>query len=413
MLVEKGAKQFWDAELADYLNIEAKLDHIPVLDDILFALQSELAGLAGLGLRAASDQILKRNNLCCNKSTLEIAVDHARRSRGFVTRVDRPCAGFLRSGREVGAKAKEMVGGADEQAHAAVFDAQASQKLPGFFRRQVGEFAFDLRADHDRAAAEVLRGIVAHRAHMLRGGRISLKIREVVFADIAGEERRLGGQEEKTAQDVLFGIGEFEGERGLAGVEMGDEFFREGDFGFSGFVSAARGFLVTLGAFFYRGEIGEDELGVDHFDVAHGIDRSRDMVDVGTLEATHDLDDRIDLADVAQELISEALALTRASDQSGDIHKLNCGGQDFFRLRHCGQLGQPVIRHIHDADIGLDRAKRKIRRLRLAGASDGIEEGGLSDIRQSDDSGFQHRGGTLATRSPKEKSSFARASRLY
>ena len=200
-----------------------------------------------------------------------------------------------------------------------------------------------MRADHDRAAAEVLRGIVAHRAHMLGGGRISLKIREVVFADIAGEERRLGGQEEKTAQDVLFGIGEFEGERGLAGVEMGNEFFRKGDFGFGGFVSAARGFLVSLGAFFYRGEIGEDELGIDHFDVAHGIDRSCDMVDVRTLKATHDLNDRIDLADVAQELVAQAFALAGAAHDAGDVNKGNWCGQNSLGGENLCEAGEPGI----------------------------------------------------------------------
>ena len=70
MPCREGVRLFRDAELADYLNIEAKLDHIPVLDDILFAFQAELTGLTGLGLGAASDQILKRNNLRRDKSCL-------------------------------------------------------------------------------------------------------------------------------------------------------------------------------------------------------------------------------------------------------------------------------------------------------------------------------------------------------
>lgn len=41
------------------LNIEAELDHIPVLHDILFAFEAELAGFAGFRFGAESDQIGK------------------------------------------------------------------------------------------------------------------------------------------------------------------------------------------------------------------------------------------------------------------------------------------------------------------------------------------------------------------
>ncbi|MFM8982064.1 MAG: hypothetical protein ACKOLA_03995, partial [Spartobacteria bacterium] len=77
---------------------------------------------------------------------------------------------------------------------------------------------------------------------------------------------------------------------------MGDEFFRKRDFGLGFFITAAGGFLVSLGAFFYRGQVGENEFGVDDFDVAHGIDRSRDMVDVAALKTPHHLNNRINLS---------------------------------------------------------------------------------------------------------------------
>jgi hypothetical protein len=256
-------------------------------------------------------------------------------------------------------------------------------------------------------------GVLAHRVDMLRGGRITLEVSQIVFSHIAGEERRLGGEQEKSTQDGFFGICKLESEGGLARIEVGNEFFREGDFGLRLFVAAAGGFLVSLGAFFYRGQIGQDEFRVDHLDVPDGIDRSRDMVDVRTLETPNDLDDGIDLPDVAQKLVPEALALARAGYQPRDVHELDRRREDFLGLRHRGEFLQPVVGHIHDADIRLDRAEREIRRLRLAGAGHGIEESGLPDIRQSDDSGFQHRGGRLAARPRKEKSSFARATRLY
>ena len=58
-----------------------------------------------------------------------------------------------------------------------------------------------------------------------------------------------------------------------------------------------------------RLEVGEDELGLDRLDVAHRIERAGDVDDVLVLEAAHDLDDRVHLADVLEELVAEALAL--------------------------------------------------------------------------------------------------------
>ena len=48
---------------------------------------------------------------------------------------------------------------------------------------------------------------------------------------------------------LLFGV-EFSGEGGLAGIEVGNEFFGQGEFGLGDLVSAAGALLATIGAFF-------------------------------------------------------------------------------------------------------------------------------------------------------------------
>ena len=40
--------------------------------------------------------------------------------------------------------------------------------------------------------------------------------------------------------------------------------------------------------------------------------------------------------------------------------------------------------------FGIDGAERIVGRLRLAGAGDGVEQGGLADVGQTDDSGSEH-----------------------
>ena len=176
---------------------------------------------------------------------------------------------------------------------------------------------------------------------------------------------------------------------------MGKEFLSQGEFRLCCLVSAAGAFLVSLGAFFYCPEVGKDEFRVDHFDVAHGIHCTGDMVDVLAFKTAHDLNDGIHLSDVAQKLVSKPFALARAGHEPCDIHEFNRRWQDFFGLREIGQFLQAVIGHVHNTDIRLDGAEWEVGRLGLARAGDGVEESGFSHIWEPDDSCFEHRCGRL------------------
>ena len=62
---------------------------------------------------------------------------------------------------------------------------------------------------------------------------------------------------------------------------------------------------------------------------------------------------------------------------------------------------QPLVRDGDDADVGLDGGERVVRRQR-PGRGEGVEDGALADVGQTDDSDFQcHRAGNyrrIATR---------------
>ena len=66
-------------------------------------------------------------------------------------------------------------------------------------------------------------------------------------------------------------------------------------------------------------------------------------------------------------------------------------------LRDLRERLEARVGHRDDADVRLDRAERIVRRLGLARARQGVEEGGLADVRQPDDSGAQHRAGEYTT----------------
>jgi hypothetical protein len=142
-----------------------------------------------------------------------------------------------------------------------------------------------------------------------------------------------------------------------------------------------------------RCEISQDQLGVDHFDIANRIDRAADVMNIGVFEATNHLHDRVYLANVAEELVAETFAGARPFDQTRDVHKLDRGRDDFLRMRKLRERFEAGVGNRHDAEIWVDRAEGVIRGLRFSGAGDRVKERGFADIRQADDSSAQHRRG--------------------
>src|SRR3569832_2462182 len=59
------------------LDVEAEVDHVTVLHDVVLAFQPPLAGLFGLLLAAAGDEVVIRDDLGADEAALEIGVDHA------------------------------------------------------------------------------------------------------------------------------------------------------------------------------------------------------------------------------------------------------------------------------------------------------------------------------------------------
>src|SRR5882757_4652671 len=113
-------------------------------------------------------------------------------------------------------------------------------------------------------------------------------------------------------------------------------------------------------------------------------------MNVRVLKATYDLHNGVGLANVAEELVAKTLAGARAADQTGDVDKVDRGGDNLLRAGEFAEHGEPRVGHGHDPDIRVDCAEGIIGGLRLAGAGDGIKESGLANIGQTDDSRAEH-----------------------
>ena len=77
---------------AIWLDVEAEVDHVAVLDHVLLALGAQLAGLLGPLLALAGDEVVVGDDLGADEAALEVGVDDpgrlggARRAPGWSRR---------------------------------------------------------------------------------------------------------------------------------------------------------------------------------------------------------------------------------------------------------------------------------------------------------------------------------------
>ena len=75
---------------------------------------------------------------------------------------------------------------------------------------------------------------------------------------------------------------------------------------------------------------------------------------------SHDVDDRVRLADVGEKAIAQALALMRARDESGDVVEVDGVPHDLRGADRARHLLEALVAHRHDGDVGLDRGERVV-----------------------------------------------------
>lgn len=130
-------------------------------------------------------------------------------------------------------------------------------------------------------------------------------------------------------------------------------------------------FLKAGLAFLEDFEIGEDEFGLDGFDVARGVDAAVDVDDVLVFEESQDVDDGGDFADIREEFIAETFAFGRAADESRDVIKFDGGRDDSLRVTVFGEDFESRVGDFDESDIGVDGAERIV--LRIGTIGDGVK----------------------------------------
>ena len=322
-------------------------------------------------------EVLDREALRADEAPLEVAVDDARGLRGGVAPMDRPGADLLGAGGEVALQAEQRVGRAGHHRQRRLGHAERLEHLAAVLGGELGELRLDLGADDDHLAA-VGGGVLAD------GGDTRPRAVHVGLVHVADVEHRLRGDEAEGAHRERLLGGELEAADRAAFVQALEAAPEDLD---------AKLRLLVAGAGLPAGlvegaldllQVGEHQLGADRVDVAERVDRAGDMHDVVVLEAADDLKDRVDLADVREELVAEALPGACAGDEAGDVDEPHRGGDHLLGLDQRLDAGEARIGHRHDAHIGLDGAEGVVLRLDASGGQ-GVEEGALADIGQADD----------------------------
>ena len=114
------------------------------------------------------------------------------------------------------------------------------------------------------------------------------------------------------------------------------------------------------------------------------------MNDIVIIEAAHHVHNGIDLANVGEELVAEPFALTRAFNEARDIYKFDGGRDDLVCLCDLAQRFQSSVRHLDDAHVGIDRAKRIVCRLRLTRARQGVKECAFAHVGETYNTSLKH-----------------------
>ena len=224
-------------------------------------------------------------------------------------------------------------------------------------------------------------------AYSLRHLAVLVAGRRRGLVDVQHVHHRLGGDELQALEDRPLLVGELGLARGLAVAQRVQSFLDHGRLDAPLPCRRPWPRFSRLGRRFSRRvEVGQHQFGLDDLGVAHRVDVARDMCHVAVLEAAQHMGDGVDLADIGQELVAQALALGGALHQAGDVDELELGVDDLGRGRDGRELVEPRIGHGDAADIGLDGAERIVGRLRRLGGGERIEQGRLADIGQADDS---------------------------
>ena len=212
----------------------------------------------------------------------------------------------------------------------------------------------------------------------------SAKTRQTWLVDVGDVEHRPQGEEGERPEQPRLGRGELERACDAAGGEVPAETLEQTELGLDLRLASLGLTLQSRDGLLHRLEVRQYELGIDDLDVAARIDAPHHVDHVFVVETAHHVGDRLNLADVREELVPQPLAVGCALNQTRDVDEGHHRGGDLLRLDFRRDRVEPGVGHRHHAGRGLDGAEWIIRRAHLR-PRERIEERRLTDVGQTYD----------------------------
>jgi len=307
-------------------------------------------------------------------------VDRARGlGRGFAF-VKSPRAHFARTRGEERFESQQFVRGVDHPVEAGRIEPEVGEKREAVGLAHIRDFGLEPGADrnHRRPLA---RGV---RAHRIEQG----VVMEPVLVHVRHVDRGLVREQAQRPQQLQRLRLQPQAAHRLRLVEVRAHRLQHRVQAYRFLVARSRLRGGPLQGFLDGRQVGQRELGLDDLDVGHGIDAPADVHDIGILEAAHEIDDAVGLADVGEKLVAETLAFGSARDEPGDVHELHDRRRHLLGTRKLRDPREPRVGHGHDAHVRVDGAERIVLS-RDRGPGERVEQRGLADVGQADNTASQ------------------------
>ena len=317
---------------------------------------------------AKCDEIIIGDGFGPNESTLEIAMNDTCGLRRRGPFPDRPGARFLGANCEVGLQMQQCVACADQPVEARFLQPHFFQKHLRFVGFQLADLFLDPGRNHDVRIALRCGHFGDTRGLAVAGA-------GAVFFDIADIKHRFGGQQLQHLPRLRVLSIHCDRARGLAVFQRRLRGLQQAHLLNRVLIATAHLPHEVLHAFLDALKISEHQFGFDDLGVLDGINAAFDMGDVVIFKATQHMGDGIAFADIGQKLVAEALALTGPFHETRNINECHPRRDNLFGRRNRRQFIKTRIRHSHIADIGFNRAKREIGRLRCCGSGQRVKQG--------------------------------------
>ena len=284
-----------------------------------------------------------------------------------VADMDGPGLDLHLAGREEGLQAQKVVGSLGKTAETRLLKTQVGQVHGRVLVIELSELALNLGAQRQRLDAADFGQVGS----------------DLVLIDVGEHHDGLHGHKVQVIEMGALLVIHLHGAGGIALVHPSGDALHGLVLG-GELLVALRILLKARQCLLDRGKVSQDKLGTNDLEVALGVGTAVGAHDVGVVEVTHDLADSVALADVCEELVAQAFALAGALHQTGDVNELDGGGHDTARMHDVGELLESLVRHGHDALVGLDGRKGIVRRQDVL-LGERVEERRLAHVGQADD----------------------------